>query len=74
MPYSKGSFNPGTESMSPALQADSLLTEPPGKPSIPHMHIYFTFPRILDLMYDSKKLGSISNSLFDCLMEIETHQ
>ena len=25
--------NPGTESRSPALQADSLLSEPPGKPS-----------------------------------------
>ena len=24
--------NPGTESMSPALQVDSLLSEPPGKP------------------------------------------
>ena len=24
--------NPGIESMSPALQADSLLIEPPGKP------------------------------------------
>ena len=26
--------NPGIESMSPALQADSLLSEPPGKPII----------------------------------------
>ena len=25
-------LNPGIESASPALQADSLLTEPPGKP------------------------------------------
>ena len=25
--------NPGTEPRSPALQADSLLTEPPGKPN-----------------------------------------
>ena len=26
--------NPGIEPRSPALQADSLLTEPPGKPSL----------------------------------------
>ena len=25
---------PGTESMSPELQADSLLSEPPGKPPV----------------------------------------
>ena len=32
--------NPGIEPRSPALQADSLLTEPPGKPKIfTHDHI-----------------------------------
>ena len=30
MPFSRGSFNPGIEPGSPALQADSLPSEPPG--------------------------------------------
>ena len=34
MPSSRGSSQPGTESESPALQADSLPTEPPGKSTI----------------------------------------
>jgi len=32
MPFSRDLPNPGIESMSPALQTDSLLSEPPGKP------------------------------------------
>ena len=32
MPFSRGSSQLGTESVSPALQADSLSSEPPGKP------------------------------------------
>ena len=32
MPFSKDLPNPGIEPVSPALQADSLLSEPPGKP------------------------------------------
>ena len=32
MPSSRGSSNPGIESRSPALQADSLPSEPSGKP------------------------------------------
>ena len=32
MPSSRGSSNPGTEARSPALQVDSLASEPPGKP------------------------------------------
>ena len=31
-PFSRKSSNPRTEPRSPALQADSLLAEPPGKP------------------------------------------
>ena len=31
--FSRGSSDPGTESGSPALQADSLWSEPPGKPN-----------------------------------------
>ena len=31
-PFSRGSPNPGIEPRSPAMQADSLLFEPPGKP------------------------------------------
>ena len=32
VPFSRGSSIPGMEPRSPALQADSLLAEPPGKP------------------------------------------
>ena len=31
IPFSRGFPNPGIEPGSPALQADSLLSEPPGK-------------------------------------------
>ena len=31
-PFSRGSSQPGVEPRSPALQADSLPAEPPGKP------------------------------------------
>ena len=33
MAFSRGSSRPGTEPGSPALQADSLPSEPPGKPA-----------------------------------------
>ena len=33
IPISRGSSNPGIESWSPVSQADSLLSEPPGKPN-----------------------------------------
>ena len=32
-PFSRGLLNPGIEPRSPALQADSLPVEPPGKPN-----------------------------------------
>ena len=34
VPFSRGSSNPGMEPRSPALQADSLPSEPPGKPIV----------------------------------------
>ena len=40
--------NPGIEPKSPALQADSLLTEPPGKPlSSQNTSVKRTFPHLL---------------------------
>ena len=33
MPSSRGSSHPGIKSTTPALQADSLPSEPPGKPA-----------------------------------------
>ena len=35
IPFSRDFPDPGVESRSPALKADSLLSEPPGKPSFP---------------------------------------
>ena len=35
--------NPGIESVFPALQADSLLSEPPGKPIRNSYHLHFSF-------------------------------
>ena len=44
IPFSKGSPYPGMKPRSPVLQADSLLSQPPGKPKshvyIIYMHIY----------------------------------
>ena len=34
VPFSRGLPNPGIEPRSPALQADSLPAEPPGKPKV----------------------------------------
>ena len=40
IPFSRGSYNPGIEPGSPALQADSLLLESPGKPNCYMPHIF----------------------------------
>ena len=34
MPFSRGSSQPRDQTRSPALQADALISEPPGKPMI----------------------------------------
>ena len=39
-PFSRGSSNPGIESRSSPLQADSLPAEPPGKPNV-HRNFFF---------------------------------
>ena len=43
-PFSKGSPNPGIKPRSPALQADSLPAEPPGKPvcMLTHVQLFAT--------------------------------
>ena len=42
--FCRGSSQVGTELWSPALQADSLPTKPPGKPNyLAYVHIYFDF-------------------------------
>ena len=38
IPFSSGSSHPGIEPRSHALQVDSLLSEPPGKPIVCHSH------------------------------------
>ena len=41
MPSSRGSLNSGIEPRSPVLQADSLLTEPPGNyPEVPQLQLF----------------------------------
>ena len=37
-PFSRGLPNPGIKPRSPALQMDSLLSEPPAKPYVSHVH------------------------------------
>ena len=39
-PFSKGSFQPRDQTRSPALQADSLPSEPPGKPPMIQMNLF----------------------------------
>ena len=46
IPFSRGSSRPRIKPRSPALQADSLLSEPPEKPSI-HLSLFeFSFQRL----------------------------
>ena len=57
--------NPGTEPVSPALQVDSLLTEPPGKPTLRHKcasidHVCST--RIIFILNKGKKLTKVINT------------
>ena len=47
IPFSRGSSNPGIEPGSPALQADSLLSEPPGKQEV---KVVQSCPTLCDLM------------------------
>ena len=38
IPFCRGSLEPRHQTWSPALQADSLLSEPPGKPTMSPAH------------------------------------
>ena len=44
IPFSRGSSNAGIEHRSPALQMDSLLSEPPGKADFIYSRGYMSFP------------------------------
>ena len=61
MPFSRGSSHWGTEPMSPALQEDSLPSEPPGKSKILHILLQIVgtwlFPN-LKFKSDSNKITS----------------
>ena len=60
MPSSRGSSNPRTESESPKLQADSLPSESPGKPTV-NIKISINF------CLNSKLLGGqLRNSDLSC--------
>ena len=43
------------ELRSPALQADSLLPEPPGKPTLPKKEVYFTKDKTVSNQKKKKK-------------------
>ena len=57
--------NPGTEPRSPALQADALPSEPPGKPS------WQIDGEIMEIMRDFIFLGSKTTADGDCSHEIK---
>ena len=47
------------ELRSPALQADSLLPEPPGKPTLPKKEVYFTKDKTVSNQKKKKKVKVI---------------
>ena len=51
IPFSRGSSQPRIKPRSPALQADSLLSEPPGKPDLENC-----FPNPLPNLYPLPKM------------------
>ena len=62
MSSSRGFPNPGIEPRSPALQADSLLSEPPGKP-IPGLSHDETLIEDLNRLITSKEIEFIIKNL-----------
>ena len=60
MPFSRGSSQPRTEPRSPALQVDSLLSEPPGKPPL-------TIPQVFSI-----SLGGLCKNIFEGLIQRNT--
>ena len=68
-PYPEDLPNPGTESRSPALQADSLPSEPPGKPNfleydITICNLIQTHQEIQELGYFVVPSTALSHALF----------
>ena len=47
IPFSRKFPDPGMEPESPALQADSLSSEPPGKP----LHVHWLLQRVLNVIH-----------------------
>ena len=48
--------DPGIETRSPTLQADSLTSEPPGKPVYLFIHVFFIFFQESDALRDGNML------------------
>ena len=63
--FSRGSFYPGTEPGSPALQADSQLSEPPGKPNQRNLfHFMWNFSKgAKEVRSFGKRLSAQARSL-----------
>ena len=68
-PYPGDPPNPGIEPGSPALQADSLPSEPAGKPQICLRQLYF-----IDLSCSSATINYTSNFIYPCLRMRRRHQ
>ena len=59
IPFSRDLPNPGIKARHPALQADSLLSEPPGKPRKPQIRVYLlTFKKLCLSCWDTHKSGA----------------
>ena len=63
IPFSQGFPNPGIKPMSPTLQADSLLSEPPGKPQMNRFYLYFQLGFCFFWSATSASLRTISTGL-----------
>ena len=55
--------DPGIKPRSPALQTDSLLTEPPGKPNVSSVCVVFVFFLLLLFLTSETTQGAQPSSL-----------
>ena len=73
--FSRDLPNPGIEPRSPALQADALSSEPPGKPKMSSFRFLWETENkeLLHLMYCKDKLFSIFLLIYVLLIFLHDH-